>query len=251
VELRARGHRGPVLAVSRRGMLPASHAASPAWIVDPAGWPPDAVGLLRRVRAEIALAATAGVPWTSVIDGLRPHTTAIWRAIPPVERRRLLRHARAYWEVHRHRAPADQLAVLDAWQRDGLTIAAGRVQRAWDDGERLRVAIRHREGGVRNASFDAVINATGAESDPRRSGDPLYASLLASGTVAADPLGLGLACAEDGAALDAAGARVPGVWVLGAARRPLLWESTAVPELSRHAAALAGTLASPGCVASP
>ena len=38
-----------------------------------------------------------------MIDSLRPVTQEIWQSFPMEERKRLLRHVRSYWEVHRHR----------------------------------------------------------------------------------------------------------------------------------------------------
>jgi uncharacterized NAD(P)/FAD-binding protein YdhS len=48
---------------------------------------------------------------------------------------------------------------------------------------------------------------------------------------------------EHGAVLNAAGQPSPGLFTLGASRRPAYFESTAVPELRQQAAALAAELA--------
>ena len=56
-----------------------------------------------------------GGDWRSVIDALRPHTQRLWRSMSLVQRRRFLRHARPYWDLHRHRmAPEieEQMAAL-------------------------------------------------------------------------------------------------------------------------------------------
>ena len=37
------------------------------------------------------------------LDSIRPKSGPIWASWPERERRRFLRHARPYWEVHRHR----------------------------------------------------------------------------------------------------------------------------------------------------
>jgi hypothetical protein len=44
-----------------------------------------------------------GGDWRSVIDGVRPFTQRLWQTLPPASRPRFLRHARAWWNVHRHR----------------------------------------------------------------------------------------------------------------------------------------------------
>jgi uncharacterized NAD(P)/FAD-binding protein YdhS len=48
--------------------------------------------------------------------------------MPPAERRRFLRHARSYWDVHRHRLPAENLRRIDALRVAGkLQVHAARL----------------------------------------------------------------------------------------------------------------------------
>lgn len=97
------GHSGRITVVSRNGQLPAVHKDSEPYNDFPAqtAWPRSALGWLRRVREEVALAARAGVDWRPVVDALRRHTPKIWQALPLVEKRRFLRHIRPYWESRR------------------------------------------------------------------------------------------------------------------------------------------------------
>jgi uncharacterized NAD(P)/FAD-binding protein YdhS len=39
----------------------------------------------------------------TVVDGLRPHTQALWKALPRREQEQFLKRLRPYWEIHRHR----------------------------------------------------------------------------------------------------------------------------------------------------
>ena len=57
-----RGHLGPIYAVSRRGLLPQVHAASTGYAHTwaEADLPPDVLGLLRAIRAEIRCRRAAG-----------------------------------------------------------------------------------------------------------------------------------------------------------------------------------------------
>jgi uncharacterized NAD(P)/FAD-binding protein YdhS len=99
-----RGHRGPILALSRRGLLPTEHLptrrAPPS---EPLDAPPTAHGLLRQIRQEIAHAERAGSGWRAVLDAWRQRVPLLWHRLPSAERRRFLRHLRPYWDVHRHR----------------------------------------------------------------------------------------------------------------------------------------------------
>ncbi|MFX5839684.1 hypothetical protein ABTE60_20455, partial [Acinetobacter baumannii] len=78
------GHRGPITALSRRGLLPRSHRAQDA---PPATIPLDREALLqarsaraltRLVRAAVAQAERACVDWRDVIGSLRALTPALW-----------------------------------------------------------------------------------------------------------------------------------------------------------------------------
>ena len=65
---------------------------------------------------------SAAVGFRAAVDSLRPHSHLIWQDLPEVEQRRFMRHARPWWDVHRHRiAPqvAEQLRDL---------VAAGRLE---------------------------------------------------------------------------------------------------------------------------
>ena len=55
-------------------------------------------------------------------------------------------------------------------------------------------------------------------------------------------LGLGVVTDASGRAVDVRGAPSPWLFTLGARRRPHLWETTAVPDIVRQAAALAELL---------
>jgi uncharacterized NAD(P)/FAD-binding protein YdhS len=218
---------GPVVAVSRSGRLPHAHlpglrapAPAPAVPAFPCSW----AQLGEQLRAHLAAQRAAGYDWRDVLDGLRPVTDDLWRALPLSERARwLARHGRD-WDVHRHRmAPP----------------AARRLREALDGG-RLRVL-----GGGADAvagRFDRVLACTGAAPHVAASADPLLRRLLRHGRAAAHPLGLGLRTARDGALLDAAGRPSARLFTLGPLRRGELWETTAIPEIRVQADALARRL---------
>ena len=120
-----RHHRGPIYAVSRRGLLPQVHAdVGPPPAPTPTELPTTALGLLRLTRAEAATATD----WRSTIDGLRPVTQATWGAAPLEERARFVRHLQPYWDTHGHRIAAQIGRILaHAIRRGQLRVFAGRL----------------------------------------------------------------------------------------------------------------------------
>ncbi len=126
--LRDRGHRAVIHAVSRHGLLPQPHRAAsvaPPHYPRPTGldgWPRTAVGLLRRLRAEVDTAAKAGIDWREVHTSLRSDTPALWMSLSQTEKERFLRHARPYWETHRHRSSPQTAAAIHE------LLAAGRFR---------------------------------------------------------------------------------------------------------------------------
>ncbi len=232
-----------VVALSRRGLLPHSHAAVQARALPDLG--ADAAtprALLRRLRAEIA--AGAG-DWRGVIDGLRPATQGIWQAWSPAERRRFLRHLRPYWDVHRHRmAPsvAQAMAALVAERR--LRPMQGRLEALEIEGEGRAAAVLRLRGQAApiRLPVQRVIEARGVQ-DAARADDPLVRRLIARGLVRPDALGIGLDARADLALLDAPGLPAERLWGLGPIVRGVFWECTAVPDIRVQAAGLAQRVA--------
>ncbi|WP_245442849.1 FAD/NAD(P)-binding protein [Methylobacterium terrae] len=244
--LRQRGFPGPILAVSRRGLLPQVHAATATW---PAPSVPDAArrslpALLRVVRDEARRAAACGADWRSVIDSLRGVSIGLWRGLPPAEQRRFLRHVRAFWDVHRHRMAPPAAEIIERERASGgLTLMRARVIAIEDQAGHARVSLRER--GVeaeRVVDVQRIIDASGvgrvADTD-----DLLLRRLMGRGLIRPDALGLGLAVADDLAVLDQRGEAGRPLWTLGPLLRGTLWECTAVPDIRGQAAELARTVA--------
>ena len=166
-----------------------------------------------------------------MIDALRPHTRRLWRSMSLVQRRRFLRHARSYWDLHRHRmAPEieEQIAALRAAGR--LEIVAGRVIRAKQKKDGITVEIAKRGlGHVEKRSFARLIDCTGLANDPRRSVNPLIRALLASGAARTDPLGVGLDINDDYALIDARSRHSTRVRAIGPLARAAFWSATPFP----------------------
>ncbi len=232
VGLRARGHRGRIVAISRRGLVPSSHdRAQPTTI------PTMPRELLRQPSVRTLIAwwrsrIERDISPAAIVAALRPHLPALWRRLPIAERAKFTRHVRPHWDVLRHRAPPSVRALVELGRAEGwLETIADRVVSV----ARVRAGMRLQlERSAIAAGY--VINCTGPERDVRRIESPLVKSLLACGMIASDPLGLGVSCGRNGELGD-------GAYVVGPWRVADDWEATAVPELRVHAAETASAIA--------
>lgn len=248
--LHQRGFRNKIYVVSRRGLLPQAHRATLPYALTINGtanqpeFPATVRLLLRWLRQKVKLAQQQGSDWRAVIDALRPHTQAIWQALPLAERRRFLRHLRPYWEVHRHRvAPKVAETMSQLIQTGQIQLQAGRIQAYREHDQGVEVSIRPRQQTERLIfNVGTVVNCTGTECNYRNLGLPLIESLVQAGLVQADPLGLGFAVTKNGALLQVDGQASNWLFTLGATQKGQLWETTAIPELRQQAANLAQVL---------
>jgi uncharacterized NAD(P)/FAD-binding protein YdhS len=247
--LNARGFRGSVAIVSRRGLLPAPHTTSPSSLgplgdTIAAGAPRELGALIRWVRTLVADATGRGARWQHAIDSLRPHVGRLWRALPPADRARFVRDVRPFWDVLRHRAPPDLHELVEHWRAEGrLERIAGSIARCVPMPDRLDVALRV-ANGTRELDVDAIVRCIGPALSRAEADAPLVRNLIETHRAAADPAGLGIVTDEHGRVVGADGKPSANLFALGALRRASSWETTAVPELAAHAAALAKIICS-------
>lgn len=234
LKLAANGHRGAMQAISRRGLLPATHQSGGAWPPFLAGMVgASPVALMHAIRGEVRKAQANGTSWQRVIDAVRPSIARLWHGWSGAQRAQFLRHGRARWDVHRHRmAPRIGKQLHDLIDAGQLRISAGRVRfyrkGAW--GVEAVVATR---GQSRETIYSAtrVINCTGPRSDLDQIAIPLVADLRARGDIVPDALSLGIET-DDCAAIDKHGRASNWLFALGPLTRPAWWEITAVPEIA-------------------
>jgi uncharacterized NAD(P)/FAD-binding protein YdhS len=216
--------------LSRRGLIPRSHADFDPAPVERAELPDgDMLGLWRWLRRR-----GGEVGWRAAIDSLRPHSQALWQSLDGAAQRRFLRHARPWWDVHRHRIAPEVSRTLAQLIGEGrLEIVAGRVISARDDGEALEVDYRRR-GSRQPQTLEAgyAFNCTGPLHSIARTRDPLLRSLFDSGRIRPDHLGIGLDIDERSRAGERA-------WALGPLTKGRYWEIIAVPDIREQAAAVA------------
>ena len=241
------GHRGPILALSRRGLNPKRHQAGGAWaefLHDKI--PASPLALLRIVRAEIVAAAAQGIPWQRVFDAARPAVASIWNAWDDRSRRQFLGHLRVRWDIHRHRTAPRIAEGIDALTGSGrLEIIGGRIDGYAEDGAIVDVAVKLRGGGTRVFKAGHVVNCTGPGADFDKIAVPLIADLRGRGVAVADALGVGFETA-DGAVTDANGQASDWLFALGPLTRPAWWEITAVPEINLQIDRLVAQLTASG-----
>ena len=243
LSLDAAGHRGRIVALSRRGQIPRAHADYEPAPVELDEVPLGNVGALWRW-----LRRRAGrVGWRAAVDSLRPHSHAIWKSLDAGERRRFVRHARPWWDVHRHRIAPQVAAQIAGMVGEGrLEIVAGRIgaMRELENGLEVEISRRGRPSislrtngsGGEARTFAVAFNCTGPLGAIRRTRDPLLKRMLDDRLIVADALGMGLAVDEG----SRAGERL---WALGPLTKGAYWEIVAVPDIREQAAAVAEDIA--------
>jgi uncharacterized NAD(P)/FAD-binding protein YdhS len=242
IALQARKFQGQIQIISRHGLIPQRHQATEPW---PQFWhegsPRSIRELMHLIRHQVRAAAAKGIDWRAVINALRPVAQDIWKSLPHEERARFLRHARPYWEVHRHRVAFEIHNIVSRLISEGrLTIHAGRITQYSEVDERAIVVYRDRKNGTKQTlQVDRVINCTGSETDCRRIDDPLLTSLFLQGEARPDPLFLGLDVDSKGSVLNFNGVPSNSLFAIGPVKKGGLWETTAVPEIRKQAADLA------------
>ncbi|MGI4977073.1 MAG: FAD/NAD(P)-binding protein [Janthinobacterium lividum] len=245
--LRARGHAGPVTMASRRGLLPRPRTDLP---VTPFGRfdappPTTALALLRATRRAVAAAAAEGRPWESVIAALREQARPVWSALPLPERRRLLRHLRPFWDVHRFQC-APQIDTLLRRERAAgrVTVLAATPTASRVDGRALAVDLRPR-GATAPAThrFGAVVSCVGPGHRSVVASNPVLRALHDAGTLHADPLSLGIAVDPRSRVLDTTGRANPRVFVAGPLARERHGELMGLPQVSTQPREVAADVA--------
>ncbi|MGC1710840.1 MAG: FAD/NAD(P)-binding protein [Methyloceanibacter sp.] len=248
VSLRAADHRGPIYAMSRRGLLPQAHRAVTALNLNPADicFGASLVTLWRFVRRLAKETMAAGGDWRSVVDGIRPYTWELWRRLPFDSKQRFLRHARAYWEVHRHRmAPEIADEIKQALASGQLRIIVAKTNSIFPTAGGARIAYRRRgKTETENLNVAKVAECTGVYADPLVTTNPVLQQLFAQGIARPDPLGIGIDVDADCAIVDASGHASRVLYGVGPLTRAAFWEIMAVPDIRVQCAELANHLLS-------
>ena len=236
LSLEAQGHRARIVALSRRGLIPRGHAPHEPSPVEFEAVPKGSARvLLRWLRGQ-----AAQVGWRAAVDSLRPHSRELWQGLGTQEQSRFLRHARPWWDVHRHRIAPQVAALLVELVASGrLQVLAGRIEGCSEVEGGVEVAVRRRfDEEVRTDRYAYVFNCTGPLHSIAQSGDPLLRQLISDGHARPDDLGIGVAVSSL--------SRVRGaerLWAVGPVTKGTFWEIVAVPDIRSQAAAVADDIA--------
>jgi uncharacterized NAD(P)/FAD-binding protein YdhS len=248
LSLDRRGHRGKIVALSRHGRLASAHrSVTPVTVTaDEVPFGAELSDLARWLRGISATVTSKGGDWRSVVDALRPYTQRLWRSMSLVQRRRFLRHARACWDVHRHRMAPEVETQISALIVNGrIELVAGRVVHAEITTSGISVDIvRRGRSDVETCQFARLIDCTGFSNDPHQSENLLIRTLLARGAARADPLGIGLDIDENYALIDASLRHSKRVRAIGPLARAAFWECIAIPDIRSQCQNLAQMVAS-------
>ncbi|MBL0372490.1 FAD/NAD(P)-binding protein [Rhizobium sp. KVB221] len=241
------GHRGKITSISRRGLRSRGHAPVPQEPYGDFTSRPilSARHLTRRIREAIREAAIFDVSWHAVIDAVRAQGQDIWKNLPIAERKKIVRHLRPFWDVHRFRiAPQVENALVETAKHGQLeTLAASVGVISYHEG-RIRGALKlaRRKGSIIR-DFDALIVTTGPAHGSILESQQFLEELAAKGLIASDPAHLGIACNRNSQALDQEGRAVPDLYIAGPLARGTFGELMGLPQVSEHAAEVARQVA--------
>lgn len=231
------GHRGRIISISRRGLLPLAHGTTLPCPTD--AEPPfgaEISWLLHWMRHIARQSEAGGGSWRDAVDGVRPHAHRLWRDMTIAQRRRFLRHAGSWWGVHRHRIPpASWNTILDALTRGQLELRRGRFDGMAND----HIRIRHPDGKVEEVAANRVIDCRGILRDLETHGSPLIRDLLEQGVARMDPLRVGLDVTLHCHLIGQDGTIQQRIQAIGPVSRAAFWEITAIPDIRAQVAELA------------
>ncbi|MGJ4998846.1 FAD/NAD(P)-binding protein [Bradyrhizobium sp. HKCCYLS3077] len=240
------GHRGPILAISRRGLMAKGHRRISPCRISEDEVPFGARGsvLLRWFRERIKAHVAEGGDWRAVIDAVRPFSHRLWQDLPLASKRSFLEHARAWWDVHRHRmAPEVEARITKAIEDRQLRIAAAKLVKIDGGTQGARAHYRRRgRSEIETLEVGAVIDCTGIVKDPRATANPAVRSLFDQGLARCDPLRIGIEVTADCAIVGADGTPSQRLFAIGPLTRAAFWEIIAIPDIRSQCADLAGRL---------
>jgi uncharacterized NAD(P)/FAD-binding protein YdhS len=245
--LAGRRHQGPIIVVSRHGLLPRSHKTVTPLSLDAADIPfgTSLTTFVDWFRALVVETVARGGDWREVVDGLRPYNQRIWQSWSVPTRARFLRYVRPIWNIHRHRLPPElHERLVDAVADSQITLIAGEFLGLGANPEGGVTATIRRRGLSHTEDLDVarVYDCGGVAVNIFKSSNSVVQSLVAQGKARPDPLHIGLDVSPDCAIVDNGGRSSKRVFAVGPLTRSQFFEIESVPEIRAQAKALAETL---------
>jgi uncharacterized NAD(P)/FAD-binding protein YdhS len=247
--LLAQKHSGPITALSRHGLLPRPRTEKTVEAEGDFATHPEttALALLRRIRAAVATAQAAGRPWENIVDALRQQAGEAWGTLDWAERRRLLRHLRTYWDVHRFQsAPQIDTALADARATGQFCVRAGFLISARETAEAIAIEYRKRGSLIGENDFlhaDIIINCTGPGHRSVTATHPVLQNLAQGGALQSDPARLGIFVDKASRVIRADGIAHKNLFVAGPLARGTHGELMGIPQVNLQPRAVAHSLA--------
>lgn len=240
LDLVARGHSGKITAISRHGLLPATHKKiAPhtdwSWTQDVTRIPDSAEALEMNLRSEVALAKKAGHNWRALIDALRPMTTQIWQRLSETEKAKFIADKFTQWNVLRHRMAPQIRERLQQLQSSGqLDVHAVARRDVISDGSQFVV-----ECGDSRFAADVLIDCTGPDYRLQHTKNKLLQNLHQKNLAQPGALGWGVAVDEH---CRIKNSRRLAIFAMGPLMIGDRLECTAVPELRVQAKTIAESI---------
>ncbi|WP_299565544.1 FAD/NAD(P)-binding protein [uncultured Sulfitobacter sp.] len=255
--LSRQGHRGPIKAISRRGLLP-----------EPQGDVPNVAALMQRLaspmprfierhgegltlgasvralRQDMELASAEGRDLKGPFDDVRDAAGWLWKNFTDPEKRRFLRHLKPWYDVNRYRmVPQTGAKIAAAVESGQLKFSVARLDGLDASNNRLEARLLERGGKMVREPFDTVINCTGPKT---LSDDTFVRTMIDLGLVRPDSMGLGFDVDGEGRVLDGDGNAQNAIWAFGLLTRGRFGDMTAIPQIAvrlhNSLPALIGTL---------
>ena len=249
LSLKKAGVTGKLYVVSPRGYTPASHNKAEIY--------PDFYSELKGkilleifqiVRKHLKIAESKNNSWIGVVDSLRPHVQELWITLSKKDKQQFISHIRHIWGVARHRLPiTTHKELMDLKTKGQLEIIGGRIihfDSAQCDNKLtngiVNVSIQLRGSSKkRDLSVSRVINCTGPQSNYKELKEEFIQNLLAKRIIISNELKMGIETDINGQVHQEDGKTSTDIYAIGSLLRGVLWETTAVPEISKQAEQIA------------
>lgn len=245
LSLEQRGHRGEIVAVSRRGLLPSPHRKGNPIKLDVADIPlgTQLSYFVSWFRDLIRENQKAGIDWRDVVDGLRPFNQKIWQNWPSSAKRRFVEHTKAWWDIHRHRlAPEVHARVTEAVRTGRIRPVAGRVVGIEaGDGFAVEIQSRHTKA-LETLEVARIYDCTGIARDISTTSNSVVRSLVDRGLARPDPLRLGLDVSAKCEIIAGDGTASAKILAVGPLTRGTFFEIDAIPDIRVQCARLSKQL---------
>ena len=189
--------------------------------------------ILSIVNKQLKIAKNQGLNPHSIIDVMRPYFQNIWVNFSIDEKHQFLRHLRHKWGVARHRAPMQSMIVFqELISNNKIGLIKGRVFDIKYSEKNFVIFYSNSQQSSQTLKTDLIINCTGPEADYTKIKMPLIQNLLKNQIITPNFIKYGINAQKDGQISQ-------NVYTLGPPLKGVLWESTAVPEISAQAYKLA------------